>query len=277
MVNSNFHFLDLNLTIDSEGTIHTSIFVKPTDKGVYTNFNSHQPLQYKKSVISSLVIRALKFSSTPEARTAEIRRLKQVFANNGYPQKMIENIISDKMRKYMSPAPEPNSDDCTFFLAIQNLSAFKRGTKEIKGIVHSHVKSCLPDKEVHVITYFRPSKLSSRFSTRRRSSDAEKSGVVYSFHCSETACNAVYVGHTTQSLRNRALQHRRPESSIYRHFQNDHDKLVPDIDTFLPCFSISYMSSEQIRIKIVEALKIKDERPYINIQYDSSNTLLKLF
>ena len=277
MSGSTFHFLDLNLSIDSEGLIHTSIFVKPTDKGLYMNFQSHVPLQYKKSVISSLVVRALKFSSTPEACAAEISRIKQTLANNGYPQKLIENIISDKMRKFMSPAPEPNDDDDTFFLDIQNLSSFVRGTKEIRSIIRSHVKSCSTLKEVNVITYFKPSKLSSRFSTRCRLSDAERSGVVYAFSCPESTCNMGYIGHTTQSLRNRISQHRRPESSIYKHFLTDHDKMVPVFDNLVPCFKIIYASNESIKIKIVEALRIKSDRPYINIQYDVSNTLLKLF
>ena len=170
-----------------------------------------------------------------DARDAEFRRLKQTLANNGYPQKMVEKIIVDKMRKYMSPAPEPKNDP-SFYLALQNLSKFTADTKEIRSIVRAHVRSCLSDKEVEVTTFFRPTKLSTRFSTRSRLSDAERSGVVYSFSCPETSCSAVYTGHTTQALKNRISQHRRVESSICKHFHNDHDKPVPNLDSFSNCF-----------------------------------------
>ena len=53
--------------------------------------------------------------------------------------------------------------------------------------------------------------------------------------------------------------------------------MVPAFDNLVPCFKIIYASNESIKIKIVEALRIKSDRPYINIQYDVSNTLLKLF
>ena len=176
----------------------------------------------------------------------------------------------------MSPAPEPKNDP-SFYLALQNLSKFTADTKEIRSIVRAHVRSCLSDKEVEVTTFFRPTKLSTRFSTRSRLSDAERSGVVYSFSCPETSCSAVYTGHTTQALKNRISQHRRVESSICKHFHNDHDKPVPNLDSFSNCFRIVYAPHEPVKIKIVEALTIKNDRPYINVQYDSLNTFLRLF
>ena len=277
MVDSTFHFLDLSMRIGSDGSLHTSVYIKPTDGGLYTNFQSHVPLQYKKSVVSSLVIRALKFSSSTCAQTAEIKRLKQVFANNGYPQKLIDGIIRDKMRKFMSPAPEPIDEGNTFYFPIQNLSNFTSGTKEIQTIVRDHVESCSSDKEVKVLTFFRPTKLSNKFSTRSSVCDLERCGVVYAFSCSEPNCNMGYIGHTTQMLNKRISQHRRSDSSIYKHFLNDHDKLVPSLASLIPCFDIVYSSNEPIKIKIVEALKIKNDRPQINVQYDISNNFLRLF
>ena len=53
--------------------------------------------------------------------------------------------------------------------------------------------------------------------------------------------------------------------------------VVPSFEQFSQNFSIVYSSSEAIRIKIVEALKIRIDRPIINIKYDVLNTILKLF
>ena len=43
MTDNTFHFLDVKFTIDDMGNITTSVYIKPTDKGVYTNYLSHIP------------------------------------------------------------------------------------------------------------------------------------------------------------------------------------------------------------------------------------------
>ena len=160
---------------------------------------------------------------------------------------------------------------------MHNLSYFSAGTKEIRSIVQSHVKTSLPNGSVKVITYYRPYKLSSQFTTRSRCDRMERCGVVYSFKCPMDSCNELYYGHTTQHLSNRVKQHRYVTSSIAKHLHNDHNMPVPAYETFKNCFDIIYSSTESIRIKIVEALKIKADRPFINVKYDVLNTLLKLF
>ena len=95
--------------------------------------------------------------------------------------------------------------------------------------------------------------------------------------CPEPGCRAEYIGHSQQTLLNRIKQHRYKTSGIFKHFETDHGKTVPALDNFAPCFSIVYSSQESIRIKIVEALKIKGDKPFINAKYDGINTLLRLF
>ena len=85
MIGSEFNFLDLKLTLDNNRCIQTSVHVKATDRGAYANFHSHIPLQYKKSVINSLVNRAIKFTSSNETLKLELYRIQQVLANNDYP------------------------------------------------------------------------------------------------------------------------------------------------------------------------------------------------
>ena len=276
MVGSTFNFLDLSLRIEAYGTISTSIYVKPTDKGVYTHFRSHIPLQYKTSLISTLVTRAIKFSSSWQACSIELNRLRQTLVNNSYPLKLIDDVIKKKIRSN----PETTNDlddDVTFYLALYNLSNFASGTKEIRTIITDHVKTSLPTSSIRVVTYYRPYKLGSQLSTRSRCDGVDKSGVVYSFKCPLTTCHAVYYGHTTQTLSSRIKQHRYVSSSITKHFNNDHDMAVPNYNELMQCFSIEFSSNEPIQIKIVEALKIKIDRPYINVKYDVMNNLLKLF
>ena len=144
-------------------------------------------------------------------------------------------------------------------------------------MVKSHVKSTSPDKEVNVLTYFRPYKMSSCFSARVKCSQRDQNRVVYRFSCPEPACNASYVGYTAQTLVNRVKQHRNRESSIFKHFNVDHSKAVPPVDELISYFSIAYSSFGKIKLKIVEAIIIKSERPFINVKHDVLYDLLRLF
>ena len=60
--NNSFHFLDVQFTI-TENIIETSVYIKPTDRGMYSNFSSHTLESYKISILKTLVNRAIKVSS----------------------------------------------------------------------------------------------------------------------------------------------------------------------------------------------------------------------
>ena len=140
MIGSHFNFLDLQLEINNNGSIGTSIYVKPTDAGLYASFLSHTPLTYKKSVLNSLVNRAIKFSSTWEACSTELNRIKQVLANNNYPQGLVEKVINSRLNSFHSSDIDSKSDNITFYFCMQKLSHFAARSNEIKSMVKSHVK-----------------------------------------------------------------------------------------------------------------------------------------
>ena len=61
--NNSFHFLDVQFII-IENIIETSVYIKPTDRGMYSNFSSHTLESYNISIIKTLVNRAIKGPST---------------------------------------------------------------------------------------------------------------------------------------------------------------------------------------------------------------------
>ena len=82
MTGNTFNFLDLSLNLKPDGKLSSAVYIKPTDQGLYTNFNSNTPLAYEKSVIKTLIHRALKYSSDWKAYHSEINRIKLVLADN---------------------------------------------------------------------------------------------------------------------------------------------------------------------------------------------------
>ena len=86
-------FLDVSIARLPNGILQTGIYVKPTDTSVDTNFNSHTPSQYNRSVEKTLINRTIKHSAITELCHAELCRIQLVLAYNLCPQHMLENII----------------------------------------------------------------------------------------------------------------------------------------------------------------------------------------
>ena len=274
-----FNFLDVSLKLRPDGGFDTSVFIKPTDKGLYCNYSSHVPTQYKNSVISSLVTRAIKVSSTPENRNSELNRITQVLVNNGYPQHIIDKIIKAKLNAEPSISSAAEEvENINFYVELHNVSNFAHDTKRLKSMIQQHVKPVDEQNKVRLTTFYRPLKLSSMFSTRSRPNDAEKTCLVYQFSCPKPSCHEVsYIGYTNQMLRTRVKQHRWKTSSIYKHFTETHMEEPPLVEDLLKSFSIVHSTEDLLSIKIAEAILIKNLKPQINVKYNELFDFLKLF
>ena len=167
--------------------------------------------------------------------------------------------------------------DIKLYVELQNVSNFKQDTNKLKSIVDLHVASA-SDSKVKVITYYRPLKLASKFSTRIRPQTPDKSCCVYQFQCSEQSCHDVkYIGYTNQRLATRVKQHRYKTSSIYKHYFDVHNDIPPKFSNFIESFTIIYKGNDILPVKIAEAILIKHEKPVINVKYNELYDFLRLF
>ena len=155
-----------------------------------------------------------------------------------------------------TPPEKPESVD--LYVQFCSLSNFKSNKTTLENILTSHIKPTYPDKPWKLIPYYKPRKISSMFSTRRRRvADADRCDVVYQFSCSEDACNASYIGYTTQTLSNRIKQHRRSNSGICKHYIEDHSlETAPTYDELRGCFRVLFANNDDFALKIVEAIYI---------------------
>ena len=87
-------FLDVLLERKSDGTVHTSVFRKPTNTDKYLDFRSHHPLSHKVSVIRTLYSRAVKLSTTSLLRTSEEEHIIKALEENGYTQYLVRRVGS---------------------------------------------------------------------------------------------------------------------------------------------------------------------------------------
>ena len=276
-LDNTFHFLDVRLDTSS-GKPVCSVYIKPTNNGCYTDFSSHTLLNYKTSIIKTLVNRALRICSNWKNVEAEIRRLHQIFANNGYPQHLVDNIIKRSMDNHFKTedSPPDSTTPLNFYIQTDCTTSFKEDNKILRRIFNEHITGN-NNYSPKIVIYYKPRKIGSTFSTRTRRTSHDRANVVYRFSCPKDGCTATYYGYTTNSLMTRCKQHRYSSSSIHTHFFIDHHETPPAASTFINSFEIIYNSSNPTDLKIVEAINIKKHNPYINVKYNESYSLLKLF
>ena len=79
--------------------IQCSVYQKPTNSGIYLNYNSECPKRYKYETINALIHRTYKISSTWQLLHTHISNLQQAFINNGYPIHQFEKILNQYLTK----------------------------------------------------------------------------------------------------------------------------------------------------------------------------------
>ena len=89
MIQNGLAFLDTLNKVNEDGYIDISVYRKPTHTDRYLQFDSHQPIQHKASVVKSLYPRAAKASSNPHNRKSEVEFVTKVLKSNGYPKKFL--------------------------------------------------------------------------------------------------------------------------------------------------------------------------------------------
>ena len=91
--NNKISFLDISISRNNN-TLETSIFRKPTFSGVYTNFNSFLPTEYKRKLLRTFLYRTYNICSSYLQIHEEIIHLKSVWQKNSFPLSFIDNCIN---------------------------------------------------------------------------------------------------------------------------------------------------------------------------------------
>ena len=96
--NGSLSFLDIKV-IHENNKFVTSVYRKPTFRGVFTNFESFISKYYKRSLIDTLLYRGFSLYSNMEKFHQEISSLKSVFKSNDYPKNFTDSCIKHFLYK----------------------------------------------------------------------------------------------------------------------------------------------------------------------------------
>lgn len=192
-INGTINFLDMTLIRQSDGTISTKWYQKEIASGRYLHFNAHNPTTHKRNVATALSDRAIALTN-PQDRPKSLARVKELLADNGYPDEFVSNIIRDRTDKFYNNTKKSSVTPQRYVAApyIPGLSELLKKSLNPHGLM----LSCKTTNKIGNI-YSK---------TKYKVPKELKSKVVYQVRCLD--CNAVYVGITKQKLKDRMSKHR---------------------------------------------------------------------
>ena len=272
-------FLDIKITrINDKFT--TSIYRKKTFSGVYLNYHSYLPKEYKKGLLFTLLYRAYKISSSFASLHTEIQNLKIIWQKNSFPVYFIDKCVYKFLDKLFTRPNKGNEtvlekeklSICLPFLGNISIQLKKR----LVGIY----KECLPNIKLDVIFHSK-NRLKNAFLFKDMIPRELKSLVLYEYKCG--ICNDTnYVGKTKRHFITRGYEHlglsvltnnklkynKNSATAVRTHIHDcDHASSLDD-------FKIIGSASNDYHLKIKESLLIHKFKPTLNTQGDSIPLML---
>ena len=263
---STLPFLDISIS-RKNGVFETSVYRKPTFTGLFTNFRSFIPFQYKRSLVSSLIHRFFSLRSNYENFHAQLELYRQILNKNCYPTRLFDRCVRTFLENVSHPKPAVHFS--LPYTAAHSL--------QIRTQISCLCSSAFP--HLNIIFVFRPTlRLSQLFTIKDKIPNALRSCVVYSFTC--RCCSATYLGQTVRHLHIRVSEHlgvspltgskssNPTMSSILSHLDSTgHSASLNDFKIISCC-----SSSDELLIR--ESLLINKLEPSLNLQGSSVPLLL---
>ena len=132
---NNVNFLDTTTYIE-ENTIHTKLFIKPTDKKQYLHFTSCHPNHVKRAIPYSQALRYRRIIDDDNILLKELNTLKNKFTSRGYPIDLVTNNINkvhsiDRLAtlQYKNTDTTSNKHSNSTFLPLITTYSFKYTNK----------------------------------------------------------------------------------------------------------------------------------------------------
>ena len=257
-VNQRLPFLDI--LIDNQYTLKTSVYHKPTYTGLLMNFKSFLPFQYKLGLIRTLIDRTFKISNNWVSFHSDIEKLKETLGRNMFPPNLFQKTLNRYLNKQLdvTQVREEKDIDIRFF----KLPYIGQHSVSLKQKLKDMIERYCTGIDIKLV--FVGSKLSDSFSCKDKfTSFSQTTSVVYKFVCA--GCNSSYIGETERHLSVRINEHffKDKNSHIYKHLATSP---VCKEQCTADCFSVIDHAHTKHQLRIKEGLYIKWHSPVLNKQ-----------
>jgi hypothetical protein len=258
-------FIGVNISSETEA-IRTSVYHKPTDKGLLLHFHSHTDTKYKRSLVTTMITRAYRISSSWAAFHEECQHLLYVFKKLQYPATSVYRCINEILSNELSPknsAPnsvsQPDLPKPIRMILPFKSEAVSRKLRDDLGIFNAKL-GC------RLAPVFTSTKLQQLVKSNEKKEEIiARACVVYKYTCT---CDMCYIGYTGRHLHERVEEHRRPISSIHRHCKSSSH---PFDETR---FSVIAKCTSEFDCKLRESIEIYSQRPSLNGKDEYSCSIL---
>ena len=252
--NGSLPFMDCRFTRQPQGELMREVYQKPTHTNRYVQFDSHHPSSVKSGVVRCIAERAIRVSSSEEARDAEFRRISQVMVCNGYPRKFVQKAISRQVKSRAARRVQPQQDQSK---AVTVRIPFIDGlSQEVRRVARAAGVRC---------AFYTPNTLGSLYNAKDPLPRGSVTHAVYSVKCK--TCDDEYVGETRRAVDVRRKEHsdairlgQCSKSAIAEHV---HDQQSPH-EMDWSSLRVIDRACQQRERKVREAFHIYQRKPQIN-------------
>ena len=200
--NDSLSFLDIKITREN-GKLTTSVFRKKTFSGVYVNFNSFLPRDYKRGLILTLLFRAYTICSNYNKFLEEIETLKTIWQKNSFSLSFIDRCIHKFLNKLFVKRniPQQTSNKKEVMISLLFLGKISiQVKKKLQSIFREYGRG------LNLKVVFKsPNRLRNGFSFKDVLPMNFDSKVLYKYTCD--TCNCIYIGETKRHFLVRAYEH----------------------------------------------------------------------
>jgi hypothetical protein len=254
------------LLLNRAPQIETKVYVKPTNTGLLVHYQSHVDNRYKRSLLTTMLDRAYRLSSSWPYFSEECERLKSLFSRLDYPHHLINSTINTFVN---SRVADQQPLQASGKLAGNDVTRVVIPFKDQDSA--NIVKTQLKDLSIKLQTTIQPVFVSRKIGQDLQECETKpqlvnQQCVVYQFKCNLCDTGS-YVGYTRGHLYARVDGHKSTSSSVRKHYDNDHAGAVPE--DLLSCFKVLKKCMNKFDCLVNEMLYIKQLTPSLNVQTDS--------
>ena len=245
-------FLDTLVMPQSDGSIKTTVFRKPTHTDMYLPLDSYHHLSAKYSVINTLRHRAKTVCSTSQLLKEEEDHLHNALRRCKYPLWAWNRVNINTNQKRNNKGKNNNKSNNS-----NNTNKPYIVVPYMKGLGESCKNIC---RKHGVEVYFRGGSTIRDLLVHPKDKDTilKKSGVIYRYKCGRVDCEHEYIGELGRTFEARFREHMRAPSPIIDH-QN-----ITGHEVSLDNFSIVGREDNSITRNIKEAIFIRVNDPSFN-------------
>ena len=266
-VNSQLPFLDTVVKRNNNNVFpDISTHVKPTDKGLFDNFNSFIPDRYKYNLVRCLIHRVYHIAPSFTIVHEDLDVLRTKFLKNDFPLGLLDNTVGNFLNKQYLPEEKR----CTVPKRVVTMVLPYLGPLSI--VIQRRLRRLIikyyPLIEFNII-FKRGRTIKSMFCYKDKFPLRCRSRVVYHIQCESCELRAAYVGKTVNTLYERfygSNGHLHPStksSALLEHLSQDID---PKCEFNPENIKVLDTCSGDLQLRYAESIHLKHSKQTLNTQ-----------